>query len=263
MLLRAAVRVAAGHGTRSHHTAQHGPSAPLSGDGRSTPCARASHTETRGRPRHQPPRCMRPGRGSRRAHAAARAPARPPFAHPRPRFRPAGHARRARSSSGRSAQRANLRARGARPRSVSGSKVMCLGVLRRLGDVDARLARRPVARSRRAAASRQRMQHGTFCMRVEAHDRLERGANGMRARIGRWFGAVASTHLDERVRVAGAEPFRERARAGHPSHARSRKRASGPRAGPAGIAWASGLSSATRWRPPAAARRRPSRSERV
>ena len=254
------MRAAIGHGTRSHHTAQHGPSAPLSGDGRSSSCARASHTGTRGRPRRRPPRCMRSGRGSRRAHAAARGPSRPPFAHPRPHRSAAGHARRARSSSGQSARRANLRARGARPRSVSGSKVMCLGVLRRLGDVDARLARRPVARSRRAAASRQRMQHGTFCMRVEAHDRLERGADGMRARIGRWFGAVASTHLDERVRVAGAEPFRERARAGHPSHARWRNPASGPHVGPADIAWPSGLSSATRWRPPAAARRRPSRS---
>jgi hypothetical protein len=257
------MRAAIGHGTRSHHTAQHGPSAPLSGDGRSSSCARASHTGRRGRPRRRPPRCMRPGSGSRRAHAAARGPSRPPFAHPLPHRSAAGHARRARSSSGQSARRANLRARGARPRSVSGSKVMCLGVLRRLGDVDARLARRPVARSRRAAASRQRMQHGTFCVRVEAHDRLERVADGMRARIGRWFGAVASTHLDARVRVAGAEPFRERARAGQPSHARWRNPASGPHVGPADIAWPSGLSSATRWRPLAAARRRPSRSEPV
>ena len=214
------MRAAIGHGTRSHHTAQHGSSAPLSGDGRSSPCARARHTGTRGRPRRQPPRCMRPGRGSRRAHAAAGGPARPPFAHTRPRFRPAGHACRARSSCGRSARRANLSARGARPRSVSGSKVMCLGVLRRLGHVDARLARRPVRAQEASTASRQRMQHGTFCVRVEGRDHRARGADGMRARIGRWFGAVASTHLDARVWVAGAEPFCERARAGQPSHAR-------------------------------------------
>ena len=75
------MRAAIGHGTRSHHTAQHDPSAPLSGDGRSSSCARASHTGTRGRPRRRPSRCMRPGRGSRRAHAAARGPSRPPFAH--------------------------------------------------------------------------------------------------------------------------------------------------------------------------------------
>ena len=253
------MRAAIGHGTRSHHTAQHDPSAPLSGDGRSTPCARASHTGTRGRPRRRPSRCMRPGRGSRRAHAAARGPSRPPFAHTRPHRSAAGHVRRARSSSGQSARQARLRARGARARRVSGSKVMCLGVLRRLGHVDARLARRPVRAQEASTASRQRMQHGTFCVRVEGRDHRVRGADGMRARIGRWFGAVASTHLDERVRVAGAEPFRERARAGHPSHARSRKRASGPRVGLADIAWASGLSSAKRWRPSAAARRRPRR----
>jgi hypothetical protein len=257
------MRAAIGHGTRSHHTAQHGPSAPLSGDGRSTPCARASRTETRGRPHRRPPRCMRPGRRTRRAHAAAGGPPRPPSAHTRARFCPAGHARRARGSSGRSARRSHLRARGARARRVSGSKVMCLGVLRRLGHVDARLARRPVRAQEASTAFRQRMQHGTFCVRVEARDHRARGADGMRTRIGRWFGAVASTHLDERVRVAGAEPFRERARAWQPRHARSRNPASRPRVGSAGIAWPSGLRSATRWRPPAAARRRPSRSERV
>ena len=197
------MRAAIGHGTRSHHTAQHGPSAPLSGDGRSSSCARASHTGRRGRPRRRPPRCMRPGSGSRRAHAAARGPSRPPFAHPLPHRSAAGHARRARSSSGQSARRANLRARGARPRSVSGSKVMCLGVLRRLGDVDARLARRPVARSRRAAASRQRMQHETFCVRVEARDRLERGADGMRARIGRWLVRRGRVDSPRRARSGG------------------------------------------------------------
>ena len=48
-----------------------------------------------------------------------------------------------------------------------------------------------------------------------------------------------------------------------PSHARWRQPASGPRVGPADIALPSGRSSATRWRPPAAARRRPRRSAAV
>ena len=207
--------VAIGHGTRSHHTAQHDPSAPLSGDGRSSSCARASHTGTRGRPRRRPSRCMRPGRGSRRAHAAARGPSRPPFAHTRPHRSAAGHVRRARSSSGQSARQARLRARGARARRVSGSKVMCLGVLRRLGHVDARLARRPVARQEALAASRQCMQHAIFWLGVGARDHRLRGADGMRTRTGRRFESVASTHLDARPRVAGAELLRRRARAGH------------------------------------------------
>ena len=92
--------------------------------------------------------------GTRRAHAAARGPARPPPAPHAPPARPPRRRARARHSSGPSARRAHLRARRARPRSVSESKAMCFGVLRRLGDVDARLARPPVARRRRGAASR-------------------------------------------------------------------------------------------------------------
>ena len=138
------------------------------------PLAVASGRATTGtpeRPRRRPPSCMRPGSGTRRAPAAARGPARPPPAPHAPPARPPRRRARARYSSGPSARRAHLRARRARPRSVSGSKVMCLGVLRRLGDVDARLARPPVARRRRGAASRQRSRHRQLRRRPPKRDR--------------------------------------------------------------------------------------------
>ena len=182
------------------------------------PLAVASGRATTGtpkRPRRRSPRCMRPGPGTRRAHAASRSPVRPPPAPHAPPAPPLQQHARAALSSGRSARRAHLRARSARPRRISRSKVTSLRVLRRLGHVNARLAHPPVARSRRAAVSRQRMQHATFCMRVEARDHRMRGADSMRARIGRWFEPVASTHLDAHARAAGAELLRRRARAGH------------------------------------------------
>ena len=198
------------------------------------PLAVASGRATTGtpeRPRRRPARCMRPGPGKRRAHAVARGPARPPPAPHAPPAPPLQQHAHAALSSGRSARRAHLRARSARPRRISRSKATCLRVLRQLGHVDALLAHPPVARSRRAAVSRQRMQHGTFCMRVEARDHRMRGADGMRARIGRWFESVASTHLDARARAAGAALraalLRRRARAGHPSRARCATRPRG------------------------------------
>ena len=118
--------VAIGHGTRSHHTAQHDPSAPLSGDGRSSSCARASHTGTRGRPRRRPSRCMRPGRGSRRAHAAARGPSRPPFAHTRPHRSAAGHRCAARAAAAVRARGKRVSARAALVRDGSRGQRSCV-----------------------------------------------------------------------------------------------------------------------------------------
>ena len=136
------MRAAIGHGTRSHHTAQHGPSAPLSGDGRSSPCARASHTGTRGRPRRRPPRWHAAGV----SHAAGTCSGwRPSSASFRPHTAPApAPPRRARARCAARALRQRCeRAASASPGRVAGQGDTCSGQKFQSGPVHALHVSRP------------------------------------------------------------------------------------------------------------------------
>ena len=147
------------------------------------------------RPRRQPPRCIRPHRGSDRARAAARGPVRPPPAERRP-ARPGTPGTAGQASRG--ARRAIFAAQGSRPRLISGSMVICLAVLRHLRDVRARRARSPAAPDGIQQAYGQSMKFGTFQARIGVTEGRRRGAEICWARIMHRVNARATSQLAAR-----------------------------------------------------------------